>query len=73
MNIKSPEKIEQNSNISIKEIGDKLTEIIKNPQHRDMLSSALTGLIYFAEASQKKTISLQAKNAIKIIYDLIKK
>lgn len=58
---------------SIEEIGEKLSELFKIKENRDMFSWSLLSLIEFAKASQKKTISLWARDAIKKMYDLIKK
>lgn len=58
---------------SIKEIGDKLTELIKNPEYKDIISGALSSLIEFARASEKKNISSQAKSAIETVYNLVRK
>lgn len=58
---------------SVKEVWDKLVELIKNPEYREIISWALSSLIEFAQASEKKNISSWAKDAIKTIYDLVRK
>jgi hypothetical protein len=57
---------------SIQEIWDRVSELIENPVHKDILSSALQALFKFANESQKKSISSGTKSAINSIYNLLK-
>lgn len=58
---------------SISEIWDKLSELFKNKEHRDMFSWSLLSLLEFAKASEKKKISTWVQDSIKKMYDLIKR
>lgn len=56
---------------SITEIWDKLAKLLENKEYRDTISQSLLSLLDFAKASQKKTISTWARDALKKMYDLV--
>ena len=58
---------------SIEEVWDKIAKLMEDKEYRNMISQAFLSLADFAKASQKKTISSWAKDAIKTIYDLVRK